>query len=224
MTTGRMEAFSDGVLAIIITIMVLELRLPDGSSIESLRSVWPALLAYVLSFVYIAIYWVNHHHLLKTVTHVTGGILWANIDLLFWLSLLPFATRWMSVEHFALWPVVTYGVVLDLAGIAYYVLQQVIIASQGPGSALRAAIGADVKGKLSVVLFAAGVALAFWATWAALALYGAVAVMWLVPDRRLEPVIDGSHGARAAVGDGAAESEDGAVDEAVDHGGPAQNG
>ena len=192
MTTGRMEAFSDGVLAIIITIMVLELKLPEGSSYHALGQVWPALLAYVLSFVYVAIYWVNHHHLLKTVEHVTGGILWANIDLLFWLSLLPFATRWMSVEHFALWPVVTYGVVLDLAGIAYYVLQQVIIASQGPESALRAAIGRDVKGTLSVVLSAAGVAIAIVAgwVWAALVLYAAVAVMWLVPDRRLEPVID----------------------------------
>jgi len=192
MTTGRMEAFSDGVLAIIITIMVLELRLPDGSSIGALRSVWPSLLAYVLSFVYVGIYWVNHHHLVKTVTRVTAGILWANIALLFWLSLLPFATRWMSVEHFALWPVVVYGVVLDLAGIAYFVMQQVIIASQGPGSRLQAALGRDVKGKLSVVLFALGVALAFVATWIALVLYGAVAVMWLVPDRRLEPVIEGS--------------------------------
>jgi len=194
MTTGRMEAFSDGVLAIIITIMVLELKLPDGSSYGALGRVWPALLAYVLSFVYVAIYWVNHHHLLKTVEHVTGAILWANMDLLFWLSLLPFATRWMSVEHFALWPVVTYGVVLDLAGIAYYVLQQVIIASQGPDSALRSALGRDVKGKLSVVLFAVGVAVAFLSTWIALALYGAVAVMWLVPDRRLEPVIDQHRG------------------------------
>jgi uncharacterized membrane protein len=194
MTTGRMEAFSDGVLAIIITIMVLELKLPDGSSVAALGRAWPALLAYVLSFVYVAIYWVNHHHLLKTVDHVTGGILWANMDLLFWLSLLPFATRWMSVEHFALWPVVTYGVVLDLAGIAYYVLQQVIIASQGPDSALRAALGKDVKGKLSVVLFAVGVAIAFWSTWIALGLYGAVAIMWLVPDRRLEPVIEQHQG------------------------------
>ena len=192
MTTGRMEAFSDGVLALIITIMVLELKLPEGSSYHALGQVWPALLAYVLSFVYVAIYWVNHHHLLKTVEHVTGGILWANIDLLFWLSLLPFATRWMSVEHFALWPVVTYGVVLDLAGIAYYFLQQVIIASQGPESALRAAIGRDVKGTLSVVLSAAGVVIAIVAgwVWVALVLYAAVAVMWLVPDRRLESVID----------------------------------
>jgi len=193
MTTGRMEAFSDGVLAIIITIMVLELRLPDGSTFASLRTVWPSLLAYVLSFVYIAIYWVNHHHLLKTVDHVTGGILWANLDLLFWLSLLPFVTRWMSVEHFALVPVVTYGIVLGLAGVAYSILQIVIIRSQGPDSALRGAIGRDVKGTLSVVLFVVGAALAFVETWIALACYAVVAIMWLVPDRRLEPVI-GGHG------------------------------
>jgi uncharacterized membrane protein len=189
-----MEAFSDGVLAIIITVMVLELNLPEGSSYTALGRVWPSLVAYVLSFVYVAIYWVNHHHLLKTVEHVTGGILWANMGLLFWLSLLPFVTRWMSVEHFALWPVVSYGVVLDLAGIAYYVLQQVIIASQGPDSALRGALGRDVKGKLSVILFAVGVAVAFQSTWIALALYGAVAIMWLVPDRRLEPVIEQHRG------------------------------
>ncbi len=191
MTPGRMEAFSDGVLAIIITIMVLELRLPDGSSFASLRSVVPAMLAYVLSFAFIGIYWANHHHLLKTVDHVTGGILWANLDLLFWLSLFPFASRWMAVEHFARAPVVVYGVVLFLAGAAYFILQQVIIRSQGPDSALRAAIGRDVKGNLSVVLFAAGVALAFVATWLALAVYATVAVMWLVPDRRLERVIGG---------------------------------
>lgn len=156
---------------------------------------WPALLAYALSFIYVAIYWVNYHHLLKTVERVTGGILWANISLLFWLSLLPFATRWMSVDHFALWPVVTYGVVLDIADIAYYVLQQVIIRSQGPDSPLQAAIGRDIKGKLSVVLLAAGIAAAFIvSTWIALALYGAVAIMWLVPDRGLEPVIDGHRG------------------------------
>ena len=191
MTTGRMEAFSDGVLAIIITIMVLELRLPDGSSFGSLRGILPSLLAYVLSFVFIGIYWANHHHLLKTVDHVTGGILWANLDLLFWLSLFPFATRWMAVEHFALAPVVVYGAVLLLAGAAYYLLQQVIIRSQGPQSALRAALGRDLKGKASPTLFAVGIAVAFLSTGVALAFYAFVAVMWLVPDRRLEPVIDG---------------------------------
>ena len=191
MSPGRMEAFSDGVLAIIITIMVLELRLPAGASFASLRSVLPSLLAYVLSFAFISIYWVNHHHLLKTVEQVTAGILWANLDLLFWLSLLPFATRWMAVERFARVPVVTYGVVLALAGTAYFVLQQVIIRSQGPGSKLQAAIGRDVKGKMSVVLFVVGIVLAFTSTWVALALYAIVPIMWLIPDRRLEPVIGG---------------------------------
>jgi len=191
MTSGRMEAFSDGVLAIIITIMVLELRLPNGSSFGALRGIIPSLLAYVLSFVFVGIYWVNHHHLLKTVTHVTGAILWANLDLLFWLSLFPFATRWMAVEHFALAPVVTYGAVLLLAGVAYYALQLVIIRAQGADSALRAALGTDLKGKASPVLFAVGIALAFVSTWVALAIYAFVAVLWLVPDRRLEPVIDG---------------------------------
>jgi len=190
MTTGRMEAFSDGVLAIIITIMVLELRLPSTSTYASLRAVFPSLLAYVLSFVFVGIYWVNHHHLLKTVDRVTGGILWANLDLLFWLSLLPLATRWMSVEHFALVPVVTYGAVLFLAGAAYFVLQQVIIRSQGEHSKLKAALGPDLKGYLSVAGFAVGIALAYAATWIALVLYATVAVMWLIPDRRLEPIIE----------------------------------
>ena len=192
MTPGRMEAFSDGVLAIVITIMVLELRLPDGSSFSSLRVVWPGLLAYVLSFVFIGIYWTNHHHLLKTVDHVTAGVLWANLDLLFWLSLFPFATRWMAVEHFARAPVVVYGVVLFVAGVAYYILQGVIIASQGEGSQLRAALGRDLKGKASPVIFAAGIVCAFFLpVVVALVLCASVAVMWLVPDRRLEPIIDG---------------------------------
>lgn len=192
MTPGRMEAFSDGVLAIVITIMVLELPLPDGSSFSSLRVVWPGLLAYVLSYVFIGIYWTNHHHLLKTVDHVTAGVLWANLDLLFWLSLFPFATRWMAVEHFTRATVVVYGVVLLAAALGYYVLQVVIVASQGPRSALRAALGRDVKGKVSPVLFVAGiVSTLFLPVWVALALYATVAVMWLVPDRRLEPVIEG---------------------------------
>ncbi len=190
MTPGRMEAFSDGVLAIIITIMVLDLRLPAGSSFAALRSILPSLLAYVLSFVFIGIYWANHHHLVKTVGRVTGGILWANLHLLFWLSLFPFATRWMSVEHFAPAPVVAYGIVQILAAVAYYLLQLVIVHSQGPDSALRTALGRDVKGKLSPALFALGVAFAFVSNWVALALYATVAIMWLVPDRRLEPLID----------------------------------
>ena len=191
MTPGRMEAFSDGVLAIIITIMVLELRLPEGSSFAALRGILPSLLAYVLSFVFIGIYWVNHHHLLKTLERVTGGILWANLDLLFWLSLFPFATRWMAVEHFAVAPIVAYGVVQLLAAVAYFILQGVIIRSQGSDSALRRALGRDVKGKVSPVLFLAGITAAFLSTGVALAFYATVAVMWLVPDRRLEPVIRG---------------------------------
>jgi len=190
MTPGRMEAFSDGVLAIIITIMVLDLRLPVGPSFAALRSVLPSLLAYVLSFVFVGIYWANHHHLVKTVGRVTGGILWANLHLLLWLSLFPFATRWMSVEHFAPVPVVAYGVVQILAAVAYYLLQVVIVRSQGTESALRTALGRDVKGKVSPVLFALGAGLAFVSRWLALALYATVAIMWLVPDRRLEPLIN----------------------------------
>ena len=160
MTAGRMEAFSDGVLAIIITIMVLELHQPEGTTWKALHTVWPSFLGYVLSFVFVGIYWVNHHHLLKTVDHVTGGILWANLDLLFWLSLFPFVTSWMSATHFATVPVVVYGIVLCAAGIAYFILQQVIIRSQGPDSALAAAVGRDVKGKASIIAFAVGVAVA----------------------------------------------------------------
>ena len=193
MTSGRMEAFSDGVLAIIITIMVLELHLPAEPTFHSLLHTTPALLAYVLSYVFVGIYWVNHHHLVKTVDHVTALILWSNLILLFWLSLLPFATRWMALEHSAKAPVVAYGVVLFFAGAAYFLLQRMIIRSQGPDSKLAVAIGRDVKGNLSVVLFLVGIVLALVlpSTWAALAVYLAVAVMWLIPDRRLEPVIGG---------------------------------
>jgi uncharacterized membrane protein len=194
MTASRMEAFSDGVLAIIITIMVLELRQPTGSGFGALRPLLPLLLAYVLSFVFIGIYWTNHHHLLKTVDRVTGGILWANLHLLFWLSLFPFVTAWMADRHFARAPEVVYGVVLLMAGVAYYVLQGVIVRSQGEGSPLARAIGRDVKGKISPAGFAVGIVLAYVSRWAAVAVYAAVAVMWLVPDRRLEPII-ADHGA-----------------------------
>ena len=190
-----MEAFSDGVLAIIITIMVLELRQPAGGTFHSLKPVLPDLLAYVLSFVFIGIYWVNHHHLLKMVGRVTGGILWSNLDLLFWLSLFPFTTSWMAANHFARAPVVTYGVVELLAGTAYFLLEVVIIRSQGADSPLAAAVGRDVKGRLSMAIFAVGIGVALiprWdgSRWVALALYAVVAVMWLVPDRRLERFID----------------------------------
>ena len=184
-----MEAFSDGVLAIIITIMVLELHLPESPTLASLLKTMPALLAYALSYVFVGIYWVNHHHLLKTVDRVTASILWSNLGLLFWLSLLPFATRWMALEHGAVTPVVTYGVVLCFAGTAYFILQKAIVRSQGPDSKLGSALGRDVKGNLSIILFVVGIAVAFASRWAALIVYTSVAIMWLIPDRRLEPII-----------------------------------
>ena len=184
-----MEAFSDGVLAIIITIMVLELHLPESPTLASLLKESPSLFAYVLSYVFVGIYWVNHHHLLKTVDRVTASILWSNLGLLFWLSLLPFATRWMALEHGAVTPVVTYGVVLCFAGTAYFILQKSIVRSQGPDSKLGSALGRDVKGNLSIILFVVGIAVAFASRWAALIVYTSVAIMWLIPDRRLGPII-----------------------------------
>jgi uncharacterized membrane protein len=157
----RMEAFSDGVLAIIITIMVLELKVPHGSELADLASVWPVLISYVLSFLNVAIYWNNHHHLLHTVHQVNGKILWANMNLLFWLSLLPFITGWMGENHFSRWPVVLYGADLIISGIAYYILSQVIIKSHGHESALGRAVGRDWKGQLSIVIYAAGIGLSF---------------------------------------------------------------
>jgi uncharacterized membrane protein len=185
-----MEAFSDGVLAIVITIMVLELRIPTGSSEAALRSVWPGLLCYVLSFVNVGIYWNNHHHLLKTVERVTGAVLWANLGLLFWLSLLPIATAWMSRNHFASLPVAVYGCVLLLAGVSYYVLERAIIAASPQGSRLASAVGRDAKGIASMVIYAVAVAVCVLSRWLALAMYVSVAVMWLVPDRRLAPTIE----------------------------------
>ncbi len=189
MTPSRMEAFSDGVLAIVITIMVLELRVPHGATFNALRTVLPSLLCYVLSFVYLGIYWNNHHHLLKTVEHVDGGMLWANLDLLFWLSLFPFATSWMAENHFASLPVAVYGAVLLLAAVAYFVLQQTIVHSQGASSALAGALGRDLKGKISPVLYAVAIPLAFVLRWVSVAIFALVAIMWLIPDRRLEPVV-----------------------------------
>ncbi len=182
----RLEAFSDGVLAIIITIMVLELKVPHGATLDTLAPLLPVLLSYVLSFLYIGIYWNNHHHMLHTCRHVTGGILWANLHLLFWLSLLPFATGWMGENHFAALPSAVYGVVLLAAAIAYWLLQQRIIASQGADSALRHAIGSDWKGKLSPVLYVVGIGLTFVEAALGQAIYVAVALLWLVPDRRIE--------------------------------------
>jgi uncharacterized membrane protein len=189
MGKDRLAAFSDGVIAILITIMVLELRVPHGADFAALETVWPSLLSYILSFVYLAIYWNNHHHLLHTVTRVDGLILWANSNLLFWLSLVPAATAWMGQNLAAPLPTALYGVVLLLPAIAYYLLQLAIIRRQGTESVLAKALGSDIKGKISPVLYAAGIALAFVAPWVSIVLYAAVAVLWLVPDRRIEGAI-----------------------------------
>jgi len=182
----RLEAFSDGVLAIIITIMVLEMKVPHDPSLASLAPLVPVFLSYVLSFVYVGIYWNNHHHMLHACTHVSGRVLWANLHLLFWLSLFPFATGWMGENHFAALPSALYGVVLLAAAIAYWLLQQAIIASQGQDSVLRRAIGSDWKGKLSPLLYLLAIGATFVAPWIGQLIYVAVALMWLVPDRRIE--------------------------------------
>ena len=189
MSKGRMEAFSDGVIAIIITIMVLELKVPHGTGIEALRPLIPVLLSYLLSFTFIGIYWSNHHHLLQAAHQINGPALWANLHLLFWLSLTPFVTAWMGENHFAALPVATYGVVLLLAGFAYFILARVLIAHHGADSALARAIGSDLKGKLSLGIYGLAIPLAFASPGAACALYVAVAVMWLIPDRRIEKVL-----------------------------------
>jgi uncharacterized membrane protein len=183
---GRMEAFSDGVIAILITIMVLQLAVPRGSDLAALLPLVPVLLSYLLSFIYLAIYWNNHHHLLQAVERVNGSVLWANMNLLFWLSLVPFATAWMGENHAAAWPVALYGVSLLMPAIAYYILTRALIALHGRDSVLAAAVGHDFKGVVSVVIYAVAVLLAFVATWAAQALYVLVAIIWLVPDRRIE--------------------------------------
>jgi uncharacterized membrane protein len=181
-----MEAFSDAVIAIIMTIMVLELRPPEGTDWSALEPLVPVFLTYALSFVYLGIYWNNHHHLLQATTKITGGILWANINLLFWLSLFPFATGWMGENHAATVPTVAYGLVLLLAGVAFYILQTLIVRSEGPDSPLAAALGRDLKGKASPVIYSTAVVIAFVNPAVALALYVVVAAMWLIPDRRIE--------------------------------------
>jgi len=186
MPTTRLEAFSDGVVAILITIMVLELKTPEGHDWPALHSLARVFSAYVLSFVYLGIYWNNHHHMLHVCTRVTGTVLWANLHLLFWLSLVPFATAWMGEEHLAPLPTALYGGVLMMAGIAYFILKTTLITAQGPGSPLEAALGSDFKGKISVVIYLIAVALSFVDTRIAAALYVGVALMWLVPDRRIE--------------------------------------
>jgi len=189
MGKGRLEAFSDGVLAIIITIMVLELKVPHDASLHDLLPLLPVFLSYVLSFVYVGIYWNNHHHMLHASTTVTGAMLWANLHLLFWLSLFPFATGWMGENHFAVAPTALYGVVLLMAAIAYYVLEQAIIRAQGPDSILKKAVGRDLKGKLSPLLYILAIVAAPFSTWISEALYVAVALVWLIPDRRIENVL-----------------------------------
>lgn len=186
MTKGRLEAFSDGVLAIIITIMVLEMKVPHGTGLDALRPLLPVFLSYVLSFVFLGIYWNNHHHMLQAVTRVNGRVLWANLHLLFWLSLTPFVTGWMGENRFAALPVALYGVVLLGAAIAYYILSRSLISHHGADSELASAIGNDFKGKISVGFYVAAIPLAFVHPLVACALYVTVAVMWLIPDRRIE--------------------------------------
>ena len=186
MSKGRLEAFSDGVVAILITILVLELRVPHGDNWQALRPLLPVFLTYVLSFVFLGIYWNNHHHMLHTADRINGKILWANLHLLFWLSLVPFVTGWMGENHFASVPAAVYGGVLLMAGIAFTILKNAIVAEHGPESTLAAAVGSDVKGKLSVALYVAAIVLAFVNQWIADAIYVLVALMWLVPDRRIE--------------------------------------
>ena len=186
MTKGRLEAFSDGVIAILITIMVLELRAPQGASLSALREVVPSLLSYVLSFVFLGIYWSNHHHLVHLVERVTGGVLWANLHLLFWLSLVPFVTAWMGANHYSAVPTALYGVVMVFASIAYTILEYTIIAAQGPDSKLARAIGSNRKGMISLGLYVAAIPAAFVQPLISDALFVIVALVWLVPDRRIE--------------------------------------
>src|SRR5678815_1327999 len=186
MNKSRLEAFSDGVIAIIITIMVLELRIPQGTSLETLRPVLPVFLSYVLSFVFLGIYWSNHHHLMQAVRHVNGSILWANLHLLFWLSLTPAIMGWMGETHFAPWPVAAFGIVMFMSAVAYFILTRTLLAEHERDSALAVALGRDFKGKISIVSYVLGIAAAFWRPGVACGVYILVAVMWLVPDRRFE--------------------------------------
>ena len=192
MEKNRLEAFSDGVLAIIITVMVLEMKVPHGSDLAALKPLLPVFLTYLLSFIYLGIYWNNHHHLLKAAHKVNAAMMWANLHLLFWLSLFPFVTGWMGENHFTPAPTALYGAVMLLAAIAYYILQSVIVAEHGRDSKLAAAIGRDFKGKLSPMLYAIAIAASFFRPWIAGAIYVFVALLWLIPDRRIERVVDES--------------------------------
>jgi uncharacterized membrane protein len=189
MGKGRLEAFSDGVIAIIITIMVLELKVPHGASLSELRPMIPIFLSYLFSFIFIGIYWNNHHHLLQAVKRVNGRTLWANMHLLFWLSLVPFVTAWMGENHFAPWPIAAYGFVLLFSGTAYFILTRQLIAHHGKDSLLARAVGADRKGMVSAFLYAVAIPLAFVSTWISGAIYVLVAVIWLIPDRRIEKLL-----------------------------------
>ena len=188
MSKGRLEAFSDGVMAIIITIMVLELRIPEGSDFETLRPLFSPFLSYTLSFIFLGIYWSNHHHLIQVVQHVNGRILWANLHLLFWLSLTPAITGWMGETHFASLPVAIYGVVLFMAAVAYYILTRTLLAEHGRNSKIALALGSDFKGKLSIVFYLVAISVAYWSPGIACAIYVLVAISWLIPDRRMEKV------------------------------------
>jgi uncharacterized membrane protein len=190
MGKNRLEAFSDGVIAIIITIMVLELKVPHGDQLSQLSSTIPVFLSYVMSFVYVGIYWNNHHHLFHAVRRVNGPILWANLHLLFWLSIVPFVTDWMGQNHASAWPIALYGVVLMMAGTAYFILTQTLIAHHGKDSPLALAVGRDIKGKISVLIYILAIVLAFVQPWLSLFLYVSVALMWIVPDRRIEKVLE----------------------------------
>lgn len=191
MSKNRLEAFSDGVLAIVITIMVLEMKVPHGTDWEALRPLIPVFLSYVLSFIYVGIYWNNHHHMLHATEKVSGGILWANLHLLFWLTLIPFVTGWMGENHFAALPVGLYGGVLLMAAIAYFLLARALAQHHGPQSRLATALGADRKGKISILIYAAAIALCFVNPWIGVGLYALVAMMWFVPDRRMEAALRG---------------------------------
>ena len=199
MHKGRLEAFSDGVIAILITIMVLELKVPHEPTVAAMRPLIPILLSYALSFVFLGIYWNNHHHMLQAARHVDGRVLWANLHLMFWLSLVPFATNWMGETSAATLPVALYGVVLALCGVAYYILAQLLVSLHGSESTLGKALGSDVKGRISLAIYLTAIPLAFVSKWIALACYVAVAIMWLVPDLRIERAMresaDDSHGA-----------------------------